>query len=227
LARGPDSVAIVQSGIGRLTASKIGRPTREEAAARQLELLDAAAGLFLELGYDAVTMEQIAGAVGTAKKTIYSKHADKAALFRATVQHAIDRMTETQAATLRSLDGMKLKDALTQVARMRLQQVTSPVGVRLQRIINAEARRFPDLFSAASEQVTMPVVSALAAMLSRHAGQGTAALHNPELAAAMFLSMVAGAPSRVIASGGGVGEGGMEERISLSVDIFLRGVGLG
>lgn len=207
-------------------ASKIGRPTRAEAETRQRQLLDTAAELFLEFGYDAATMEQIAGAVGMTKRTIYSRHADKAALFRATVQHAIERMIESQADTLLSIENAGLESALTAIARMRLEQVTSPIGVRLQQIVNAEVRRFPDIFRIASEQVTMPVVSTLAAMLRRYADEESLTISNPDLAAAMFLSMVAGAPSRTIASGARIDEVALEERIALSVEIFLSGVGL-
>ena len=204
--------------------SKLGRPTRAEAETRQAELLDAAADLFLELGYDAATLEQIAAAVGMTKRTIYSRHADKAALFLATVQRALERMTETQARTLSALADRDLETALVAIARMRIAQVTGPVGVKLQRLINAEARRFPEIFVAASEQVTQPVVDVLAAKLERHAACGEIVTRNAHLAATAFLSMVAGPTARLAVSGRKVDEIGIEAKIAFCVDLFLKGL---
>jgi AcrR family transcriptional regulator len=201
--------------------TKTGRPTRAEAQSKQEALLDTAAELFLSLGYDGTTMEQIAATVGMTKRTIYARHHDKAALFRATVQRTIERLTASQAETLQSLEGMGLRSALTGIARMRLQQVTSTAGRQLQQIISAEARRFPEIFAAATEQITNPVVKALAGLLASDAAVKVA---SPELAAAMFLSMVAGAPSRVIAAGGDVEAPTFEERIEVGVEIFLNGI---
>ena len=59
-----------------------GRPTREQAELRREELLDRALELFLENGFELVTMEAIAAAVGMTKRTVYARYEDKCALFR-------------------------------------------------------------------------------------------------------------------------------------------------
>ncbi|MDE8651200.1 TetR/AcrR family transcriptional regulator [Novosphingobium album (ex Liu et al. 2023)] len=205
-------------------SSKIGRPTREEADIRHEELLDASVDLFLEYGYDGATLERIASSVGMTKRTIYSRHEDKAALFKATVQRAIERLTADQDEKLRSLAAAELELALVEVARMRVRQVTSPIGVKLQRLVNAEAFRFPEIFVAAAEQVTRPVVAALAALLLRDAEKGLIVAGRPEMAATAFMSMVVGGPARVVASGNPVDEAEMEDRIAYSVRLLLDGL---
>lgn len=204
--------------------SKIGRPTRAEARQRHDALLDAAADLFLEMGYQQATLERIAGSLGMTKRTIYAHYADKAALFRATVQHAIDRMIAGQAGELRALEGADLATALAETARMRIRQVLSRDGLRLQRLVNAEAYRFPEIFVMANEQVTRPVIAFLTGLLQRHAATGGIATAQPEMAATAFMSMVVSAPVRVIVSGNRIDPAEVEQRIVFSVRLFLDGL---
>ena len=68
-----------------------GRPTAEQAEARHEELLDAALEEFLEHGFELTTIEMIAARINMTKRTVYARHADKAALFRGAVQRAIER----------------------------------------------------------------------------------------------------------------------------------------
>jgi AcrR family transcriptional regulator len=219
-----NETAIAPERFARAAKSKIGRPTREEALRRQEELLDAAADLFLEMGYHQATMELIACSLGMTKRTIYSRYADKAALFKATVQHAIDRMVAGQAEELRALDGTDLKTLLTETARMRIRQVMSRDGVRLQRIVNAESYRFPEIFVMANRQVTRPVIAFLTEQLRRQVATGTIASDRPEMAATAFMSMVVSAPVRVIVSGNRVDPADVEDRIDFSVRLFLEGL---
>lgn len=208
----------------RATQSKIGRPTKAEAAIRQQELLDVAVDLFLDLGFDDATLELIANAAGMTKRTIYSRHKDKAALFIATVQRAIDRMIADQAQTLDSLEGEPLEKVLATVARMRIQQVTSAIGIKLQRIVNAETRRFPELFQIASEQITKPVVQFLMRIIEREVDAGNIVANDAEMAASAFLSMAVGAPARVAVSGNSADGAGDDLRIGFLIDLFLHGL---
>jgi AcrR family transcriptional regulator len=204
--------------------SKIGRPTRAEARQRHDALLGAAADLFLDMGYQQATLERIAGSLGMTKRTIYARYDDKAALFRATVQHAIDRMIAGQAEELRALEAAELPTALAETARMRIRQVLSRDGLRLQRLVNAESYRFPEIFVMANEQVTRPVIAFLTAMLQRHAATGAIATRQPEMAATAFMSMVVSAPVRVVVSGNRIDPAEIEQRIVFSVALFLDGL---
>ena len=68
-----------------------GRPTRAQAEQRHEQLLDHALEIFLDRGYDSATIEAIAASVRMTKRTVYARYPDKAALFRAAVQRAVDR----------------------------------------------------------------------------------------------------------------------------------------
>jgi AcrR family transcriptional regulator len=199
-----------------------GRPTREQAELRHEELLDRALELFLEKGFELVTMEAIAAAVGMTKRTVYARYEDKAALFRAVVERAIERWM-VPVETLRAVESEDLEATLVAIARIRLDNAISPVGVRLNRIVNAESFRFPEIFTLAYEQGTRPTIRFIADLLSRHAQSGGVCLEEPEIAAAAFLSMVVGGPMRAITSGAAMDDAALDARIRYCVRLFLDG----
>ena len=199
-----------------------GRPTRAQAEQRHEELLDRALELFLEKGFELATIDAIAASVGMTKRTMYARYADKSALFRAAVQRAIDRWIVPIEA-LKAAESDNLETTLRAVARIRMSNAISPAGLRLQRIINAESYRFPEIFSLAYEQGMRPTIEFLADLLRRHAKAGTINITKPEIAATAFLSMVVGGPTRAIVWGGAVDESALEERIRFCVRLFLDG----
>ena len=60
-----------------------GRPSREEAEKLEDKILDAAAALFFDEGYGAVSVEEIAKQAQISKRTFYARFENKAAIFRA------------------------------------------------------------------------------------------------------------------------------------------------
>lgn len=200
-----------------------GRPTREQAELRHAQLLERALDLFLDRGYEQTTLEAIAASVRMTKRTVYGLYEDKAALFRATVQHAIERWVVPRE-KLRSLEMDDLEGTLLAVARTRVAHVMTPEGMKLQRIINAESYRFPEIFTAAYEQATLPLVEFLADVLRRHRAKGTVSIARPRMAAAAFLSMVVGGPARLLTTGNRLDPRDLEDRITFGVTLFLDGV---
>ena len=199
-----------------------GRPTRAQAEQRHEELLDRALELFLENGYELATIDAIAAAVGMTKRTVYSRYEDKGALFRAAVQRAIDRWL-VPVETLHAVESDDLEATLTAVARIRMANAISPSGLRLQRIINAESYRFPEILTLAYEQGMRPTIEFLADVLRRHTKAGSIKITKPEIAATAFLSMVVGGPTRAIVWGRAVDESSLDERIRFCVRLFLDG----
>jgi len=200
-----------------------GRPTREQARLRHEELLDEALEQFLDKGFVMTTIEAIAVAVGMTKRTVYSRYADKKLLFAATVQRAIERWIVPIEA-LQVLDIDDLQGTLTAVAHIRMQNANSQAGLRLQRILNAESYRFPEIFSLAYDQGTVPTISFLADLLRRHAKAGSIRVEQAEIAATAFLSMVIGTPIRAIVWGDSVDDKVLDERVRICVGLFLDGV---
>lgn len=201
---------------------RAGRPTKAQAGARLDELLDAALDHFLEKGFEPATIEAIAASVSMTKRTVYAQFPDKVTLFRAAVRRAIEALIVAPH-LLRGTEGDGLDETLFNIAALRVAQVMTPTGLKLQRIINTKSYRFPDIFTLSYELGALPVVNHIAALLVRETDAGRLHIDEPYLAANIFMSMVVGGPVRVIVSGGYLPKSEIDRRIRYAVRIFLNG----
>src|SRR5215469_386877 len=200
-----------------------GRPTREQAEARHEEMLDAALDLFLEHGFELTTIEMVAARVSMTRRTVYAKYVDKAALFNAAVQRAIERQIVPDD-VLAGFDQGDLAATLESVARLRIGQVMTPNGLRLQRIINTESYRFPEIFTANFEQSAKPVLDFVAGVLDRAIAAGQVSPTDTAFAASAFMSMVVGGQVRAIVSGRVPARAELDRRINFTVRLLLDGL---
>ena len=204
------------------TRARAGRPTRQQAEARHEELLEAALDHFLDKGFETATIEAIAAHVGMTKRTVYGLYADKPALFRAAVHRAIERYSipdDLIAAT----DCGDLEQTLRNIAHLRIGLISSPQGLKLQRIINTESYRFPEIFTEVYEIGAMPTIRFLGQLLRRESEAGRLAIAEPDQAANVFMSMVVSGPVRIIVSGNALTGPEIEERVAYAVRLFLDG----
>jgi AcrR family transcriptional regulator len=202
---------------------RAGRPTREQADARHAELLDAALDHFLDKGFEPATIEAIAASVNMTKRTVYALYPDKVALFRAAVRRAIGKIAVSEE-RIRAGDCDDLAAALTNFAHLRVDPVTSPTGLKLQRIINTESYRFPDIFTLYYDLAALPVIQALAGRLAAEVAAGRLRIaEDAMLAANTFVSMAASGLVRMAVSGTMPGDVEIERRITFAVRLFLDG----
>jgi AcrR family transcriptional regulator len=200
-----------------------GRPTREQAEARHEEMLDAALEEFLERGFELTTIEMVAARVSMTRRTVYARYVDKAALFNAAVQRAIERQI-VPPEVLAGLDQGDLAATLESVARLRIGQVMTPNGLRLQRIINTESYRFPEIFTANFEQSAKPVLDFVAGVLDRAIAAGQVSPTDSGFAASAFMSMVVGGQVRAIVSGRVPTSAELDRRVTFTVRLLLDGL---
>lgn len=200
-----------------------GRPTTEQAEARHEELLDAALDLFLEHGFELTTIEMIAARINMTKRTVYARYADKASLFRGAVQRAIEQQIVPRR-VLEGFDNGDLTETLASIARLRIGQVMTPNGLRLQRIINTESYRFPEIFTANYEQSARPVIDFVAGLLDRAIAARQIAPTDSALAASAFMSMVISGQVRAIASGRVLTKTEIDQKIYFTVRLLLDGL---
>lgn len=202
---------------------RAGRPTRAQAEQRHGELLATALDVFLERGFEQATMEEIATRTGMSKRTVYAYYEDKSALFKAAVRRAIELYTLPRAA-IEAVITDDLEGTLKAIARQRIANIATPVATKLQRILSAQSYRFPELFNIAFEEGAGPAIAVLCRVFARHEAKGEISVAQPERAAAGFLSLVVGGPTRIIVSGNLMTEAEIEERIGFAVGLFLNGV---
>lgn len=157
-------------------------------------ILDAAAAVFLDRGYQGATIDQMAEAAGVAKRTIYNVYGEKDALFRATILRSIDvadRFSASLAAEVR-----EITDPATELpaigARLAEAVLLGPV-LPLRRLLVMESATFPELAAEYRERAPEAVLRALADLFVRLAAEGHLRPGDPDLMAQHFAFLVMGA----------------------------------
>src|SRR5579859_6523728 len=114
-----------------------GRPTREEAERRHRSLLATAFRLFLEKGWDGVSVEEISRQSGVAKGFIYARYTDKAALF----VEAIERLMADAHGTLHLAEPLPddVEEGLCAFARKMLDLVLKPESLAFHRQLDRKS----------------------------------------------------------------------------------------
>jgi TetR/AcrR family transcriptional regulator, mexJK operon transcriptional repressor len=187
------AAAVTSSPIAPLPPKRAGRPPRAIAAQLSENILGAAEALFLEQGYGATTIEQVAGQIGATKRTIYVRFTGKAGLFHAVAKRVLDarRPDLRTIGTDRSVD-----ERLDDMGLRVLSYVLDPDVVRLFRVVTAEAYRFPELNRMIEEQAARGVAWAVGQMLEEEVRLGRLMLDDTALATRLLLSLITGAPTK-------------------------------
>lgn len=192
---------------------------------KRAAILDAALRTFVQDGYGLTRIETIAAAAGVAKPTVYNHFGDKEKLFRVVILDGAQRSSDRIVAALEFFpdDGADLPGALARVAVKVIDCQLSEEGWALQRLMYAEAARFPDLFDEALRQGGSRVHSALAGRLARLANAGHLTIDAPDTAAAHFLALVSGDLPTLSALGTRkVRPTELRRVVAAGVDTFLR-----
>ncbi len=101
--------------------------------------------------------------------------------------------------------------------------MTTPAGLKLQRIINSESYRFPDIFMTSYELGLLPVINFIAELLVEENRAGRLDIEEPHLAASIFVSMVISVPVRIFVSGNYLPRKEIDRRIRFAIRLFLDG----
>ena len=120
-----------------------GRPREADKEARHLALLHTAKLLFLEKGYNKVSLEMIAREAHVAVRTIYVKFGGKAGLMGAVISEG--RASVFANTTSMETDPRPLEEILNDFALRFLELVSMPSFVKLFHMVVAEARTTPEL----------------------------------------------------------------------------------
>lgn len=138
-----------ESALARPRSS--GRPRLAEAKLRDRRILAAALEEFLQRGYGGASLSRIVQAASISKTTLYSRFPTKEALFRAIINHQIERLSP--GAALAS-DGqpLGLEEGLIKAANHMLAFSLEGDLLGVDRLIYSESHNFPELGAAAAER---------------------------------------------------------------------------
>ena len=106
---------------------------------------------------------------------------------------------------------------------LRIDLVSTPQGLKLQRIIQTESYRFPEIFTDSYDIGSFPTIKFLAKVLRRENEAGTIAIDDTIAAANAFVSMVVTGPVKYILAAMPLPPEELAERIAFGVNLFLNG----
>ena len=156
-------------------------------------ILDTARQMFLERGYDATSLDDVAAASGVSKTTVYNNFEDKEGLFSAVVLAVTERAEQIISELGAALSGDEpVAERLTAVARALAYGVLNPAVVQLRRLAIAEALRVPGIVTAYWERAPARTLALLTESFTRLAARGELDIDDPAAAAALFAYAVLG-----------------------------------
>lgn len=156
------------------------RKRRRRKDARPGEIIDVALACFLDAGYEATRLDDVARRAGVAKGTVYLYFETKEHLFRAVVQQVTATNVRQLRETVRQFDG-----AFVDFVPLFLSQAATSIGnsrsPRIAALILRESERFPDLGRIWVEEVVAPMFGALQALVERSQKKGEVCDGDPRI----------------------------------------------
>lgn len=173
----------------RTNTGRTGRPPGKQGA----DLLATARKAFLEHGFDATTVNDIAARAGISKSSLYRDYESKHALFEAVVTDWTTRGRDSVRPHLEALAHTSdLDHALRDFATVLRAAILSPEVTAMRRLVAAESRRFPDVAALYLETSWQANIAALAATLSIMADRGLIDTDDPHTAAEQLVWLTVG-----------------------------------
>lgn len=205
-----------------------GGPTQKGQCSKRVSILDAAAEIFCREGFSGASIDEIAAEACVSRQTIYNHYREKETLFMAVVQDILDRTNAALFSILATFPQRadNLEDDLTAFAvRLNRNCICNQDGKFIQKLVETEGERYPELIRIWREQGPGKIDAALSALFARLAHATPLEIDDLDLAARQFLALIK-ADMQMI---GLFGEAPTEEQLQTSarnaVKTFLRAYG--
>ncbi len=162
------------------------KPGSDEDSSKHRQILDGARKVFMDLGFDGASMNEIARSAGVSKGTLYVYFADKSRLFEAMVE---DEALEKSKIAYNLDPRRDAEVTLREFGQAYIGSICRPGGGSSIRTVMAIAERMPDVGRRFYENVLAKTINRLAGYLQARVGPDDLAIDDCELAAAQFLQM--------------------------------------
>ncbi len=154
---------------------------RRRSAARPDEILDAALTAFIEAGFDAARMDDIAARAGISKAGVYLYFGSKEALLRALIDREIAPIA-TLLAGFAETGGADPEGTLHLMATVAIERLSDPRFFAVPRLIIAISGRFPDIADYYRTEIVERAIAALSSLIAKGVAQGVFRPVDPVLA---------------------------------------------
>ncbi len=153
------------------TSPTMGVKRERRKEARPGELLDAALDLFVEKGFAATRVEEVAARAGVSKGTLFLYFPSKDELFKAVVRESISgRLVECKS-DFEAFSGSS-RDMLAYCMNSWWQRVGATKASGLTKLMMSEAANFPDIAAFYQQEVIRPSHSLIRRILQRGIERG-------------------------------------------------------
>jgi AcrR family transcriptional regulator len=185
-------------------------------------IIEAAGQLFLEQGYGAVSMDQIAKVAGVSKATVYAHFESKDRLFAAVIQAGCSAYAEGIVPAIMEL--VDIRESMTRIATGIENFLLAPKTIGIYRVIIAEGPRFPELVRAFVDSGPLPFLKLLTDFFQRANDRKMLKVPNPRLAAHQLVWLVRGPlyMRRMLNLNDMAGEPPVDEVVDGAVDVLLK-----
>lgn len=185
-------------------------------------ILNAAARVFSEKGYNLASMDEIAAAAPVSKATLYSYFKDKKELFSEMIRCRCRKLAETIGQALDS--NADLYVGLRTIAQQFHSLTQSQEAVCVHSLIIAENKQFPELAETFYSAVDTNVES-LSKYLAAVAAKSGLVFKNTRLAAMMFLNMLKGEcfSRHLLGLSSSLPEEKRQELVDEAIHVFIQG----
>jgi len=163
------------------------RQRRKEA--RPQELLEAALALFVEKGFAATRMEEVAAQAGVSKGTLYLYYPSKEELFKAVVRESIGTKIAEGVSELGKHQG-SMAALLTWMLWSWWERMGLTPAGGIHKIMMSEARNFPELAAFYNDEVIEPSCELLAEVMRRGIASGEFRDVDPDAAVMVMIGPV-------------------------------------
>src|SRR6266404_385255 len=204
----------------------VGRPSADSSYEVDKAILEAASSVFLEKGFEAATMTEIAKRASSSKHTLYTRYPSKEALYAGLMKSRVQELLSAVSPFF--ADGGKPGDVLRRFGRTLVDTYVNSDYQRLLRMMIAEVELFPDLALSLFEMGPDRGRKILRTYLYEQAQKGILTVANVEVAAEQLLGSLSG--GLMIRSTLGLppllkNDADIEQWVEIAVSNFLKAYG--
>lgn len=205
-----------------IPAPRTGGPGRPKDLGKRQAILEAAKRLFLEQGYQGVSMDQIAGAASVSKLTVYSHFGDKETLFSAAIAAKCQEVLPDDL-FVRPPEG-PLREQLRAIGHAFFALITSDEAIRMHRMLSNPGAADPALRELFWNAGPRRVQEVFAQFLQARVAEGQLRIEDVPLAASQFFCLLKGELHPLMACGlrEAPAPDEVARHIDATVDFFLR-----
>ena len=145
------------------------RLRRKEA--RPLELLDAALALFVEHGFAATLIEDVAARAGVSKGTLYLYYPSKEELLKEVIRHKVVNQIAEGMDVIRQFEG-SAAELFAVMIRLWWERIGETPAGGIVKLMMCEVRNFPEIAQFYVDEVIAPSNQMMAQMVQRGVASG-------------------------------------------------------